>query len=206
MPPLGADLVCDVEQIQVDEPPPPATTDDAPASPSQAANQAPSSSRATPSSGSVVMPLARVQKLEAQMDTLLQHVKPWMHRSISESEARMEQRMEHMMDLKSTRARGKRPCSSCTSNATEDARTKKQERQQTEQARRVSIVDEEFHQQRVRECNDGASSSMPAIDIVAAMRDDVSTTDGDEMIDRSATDGVPRDDIAGFGKPNPSAC
>uniref|UniRef100_M1BAY4 Integrase core domain containing protein n=1 Tax=Solanum tuberosum TaxID=4113 RepID=M1BAY4_SOLTU len=62
--------------------------------------QAPSSSRATSSSGSAVVPLARVQKLEAQMATLLQHVKPWIQRSISKSEVRMERWMEHMMDLK----------------------------------------------------------------------------------------------------------
>uniref|UniRef100_M1DXJ9 Integrase core domain containing protein n=1 Tax=Solanum tuberosum TaxID=4113 RepID=M1DXJ9_SOLTU len=70
------------------------------APPSPATSQAPRSSRATPSSGSTVILLSRVQKLEAQMATLLQHVKPWMQRSIKESEARVEQMMEQMMDQK----------------------------------------------------------------------------------------------------------
>uniref|UniRef100_M1DAS0 Integrase core domain containing protein n=1 Tax=Solanum tuberosum TaxID=4113 RepID=M1DAS0_SOLTU len=100
VPPLGADLVAYVDQMQGEDPAPLAHIDDAPASPSQAASQDPSSSKSTPSLGAVVVPLARVQKLEAQMATLLHHVKPWMQRSISEFEARMERRMEHMMNLK----------------------------------------------------------------------------------------------------------
>uniref|UniRef100_M1E1D4 Integrase core domain containing protein n=1 Tax=Solanum tuberosum TaxID=4113 RepID=M1E1D4_SOLTU len=100
VPALGADLVADVEQMQGEDPTPSAHIDDVPRSPSQAASRAPSSSRATPSSGSTIVPLARVQKFEAQMATLLYHVKPWMQRSISESKARMERKTEHMMDLK----------------------------------------------------------------------------------------------------------
>uniref|UniRef100_M1DQZ6 Integrase core domain containing protein n=1 Tax=Solanum tuberosum TaxID=4113 RepID=M1DQZ6_SOLTU len=61
---------------------------------------APSSSRSTPQLGANVVPLARVQKLEAQMATLLHHIQPWMQKSIAESEARMEHRMEGMMDRK----------------------------------------------------------------------------------------------------------
>ena len=38
-------------------------------------------------------PLARVQKLEAQMATLLHHIKPCMQRSIVEAEERLERRM-----------------------------------------------------------------------------------------------------------------
>uniref|UniRef100_M1DPZ3 Integrase core domain containing protein n=1 Tax=Solanum tuberosum TaxID=4113 RepID=M1DPZ3_SOLTU len=86
VPSLGEDLAADVEQMLGDDPAPPAHTNNAPASPSQAASRAPSSSRATLSSGVSVVPLARVQKLEAQMATLLHHVKPWMQRSIAESE------------------------------------------------------------------------------------------------------------------------
>uniref|UniRef100_M1DH42 Integrase core domain containing protein n=1 Tax=Solanum tuberosum TaxID=4113 RepID=M1DH42_SOLTU len=81
--------------MQGEEPAPPTTTKDTPSSHSQAASQAPSSSRATPSSGSVAVPVDRVQKLEAQMATLLQHVKPLIQRSIAESVARMEQMMDH---------------------------------------------------------------------------------------------------------------
>ncbi|KAG5580200.1 hypothetical protein H5410_050827 [Solanum commersonii] len=50
--------------------------------------------------GAAVVPLSRVQKLEAQMATLLHHIQPWMQKSIAESEARVERRMEDMMDWK----------------------------------------------------------------------------------------------------------
>uniref|UniRef100_M1DU82 Integrase core domain containing protein n=1 Tax=Solanum tuberosum TaxID=4113 RepID=M1DU82_SOLTU len=65
VPPLGADLVDDVEKMQGDDLATSAHTDDAPASSSQDASQAPSSSRATLFSGASVVQLARVQKLEA---------------------------------------------------------------------------------------------------------------------------------------------
>ncbi|KAG5580536.1 hypothetical protein H5410_051163 [Solanum commersonii] len=66
----------------------------------EAASMGPSFSRSTPQLGAVVVPLARVQKLEAQMATLLHHIQPWMQKSIAESEARVEHRMEDMMDRK----------------------------------------------------------------------------------------------------------
>uniref|UniRef100_M1DI55 Integrase core domain containing protein n=1 Tax=Solanum tuberosum TaxID=4113 RepID=M1DI55_SOLTU len=66
----------------------------------QAASMAPSSSRYAPQLGATVVPLARVHKLEAQMATLLHHIQPWMQKSIAESEARIERRMEGMMDWK----------------------------------------------------------------------------------------------------------
>ena len=40
-----------------------------------------------------LVPLARVQKLEAQIATLLHHIQPWMKRSIAEAEKRLERRM-----------------------------------------------------------------------------------------------------------------
>uniref|UniRef100_M1DCW0 Integrase core domain containing protein n=1 Tax=Solanum tuberosum TaxID=4113 RepID=M1DCW0_SOLTU len=80
--PMGADLVDVVEQMHGNDPAPPAQTDDVPASSSQSASQAPNSSRSTPPLGPVVVPLARVQKLEAKMATLLHHVRPWMQKSI----------------------------------------------------------------------------------------------------------------------------
>ena len=40
-----------------------------------------------------MVPLARVQKLEAQMATLLHHIQPWMQRSIAEAEERLERRI-----------------------------------------------------------------------------------------------------------------
>ena len=61
---------------------------------------APSLSRSTPQFVAIVVSLARVQKLEAQIATLLHHIQPWMQQSIAESEARMERRMEGMMDRK----------------------------------------------------------------------------------------------------------
>uniref|UniRef100_M1DKX6 Integrase core domain containing protein n=1 Tax=Solanum tuberosum TaxID=4113 RepID=M1DKX6_SOLTU len=80
--PLGADFVADVEQMQGDEPAPPAPTEDSPASHSSAASQ------------------ARIQKLKAQLASLLQLIRPWMKWVIDESATRVEQRMEQMMDRK----------------------------------------------------------------------------------------------------------
>uniref|UniRef100_M1DCD1 Integrase core domain containing protein n=1 Tax=Solanum tuberosum TaxID=4113 RepID=M1DCD1_SOLTU len=178
------------------------------------------------------------------MVTLLHHVKPWMQRSIAESEVRMGQRMETMTehkvqgihkrldafelrvlerpspatDLSSfqaeldslwsdldaiiapptdelesapialsddtmldalfsdnlaqpepTRTYGKRHRSNHISDTTEDVRARKWERQQNEQSRRASIVDEELRQQRVRESALGASISTPTTEGI--MRD-----------------------------------
>uniref|UniRef100_M1DW87 Integrase core domain containing protein n=1 Tax=Solanum tuberosum TaxID=4113 RepID=M1DW87_SOLTU len=100
MPHLGANLVADVEQMQCEDPAPLAPIEYAPASHSPSASQSPSFSKAIPSSGSVVLPLARVQKLEAQMATLLQLMRSWMQRAIEESATRVDQRMEQMMDRK----------------------------------------------------------------------------------------------------------
>jgi len=113
---------------------------------------------------------------------------------------------ENIPQSESTRARGKRHRSSHTSDATEDAREKKRERQHTTYARRASIVDGELCQQRVRESALGASSFVPATEVVAAVRDDVSTIDGAAMIDGRATNGVPHVDPTGFGKPDPPIC
>uniref|UniRef100_M1DKL7 Integrase core domain containing protein n=1 Tax=Solanum tuberosum TaxID=4113 RepID=M1DKL7_SOLTU len=98
VPPLGADLADTVGQAQGGDLIIPDHSDTVPASSSQAANMAPSSSRSTPQLGATVVPLTRVHKLEAQMATLLHHIQPWMLKSIAESEARMERRMEGMMD------------------------------------------------------------------------------------------------------------
>uniref|UniRef100_M1DCH5 Integrase core domain containing protein n=1 Tax=Solanum tuberosum TaxID=4113 RepID=M1DCH5_SOLTU len=69
VPPLGADLADTVGQAHGSDPIIPDNTDTIPASSSQAASRAPSSSQSTPPLGVVVVPLARVQKLEAQMAT-----------------------------------------------------------------------------------------------------------------------------------------
>ena len=59
---------------------------------------APSSSRTT--SLPALDPLARVQKLEAQMVTLLHHIQPWMQKSITESEERLERKMVQYTERK----------------------------------------------------------------------------------------------------------
>uniref|UniRef100_M1DRS9 Integrase core domain containing protein n=1 Tax=Solanum tuberosum TaxID=4113 RepID=M1DRS9_SOLTU len=86
--------------MQGDDPAHPFHNDDTPVSSSQAAIQAPSSSRITLPSGANVVPLARIQKLEAQMATLLHHIKPWIRKLIAESEERVVKRMEDKMDQK----------------------------------------------------------------------------------------------------------
>ena len=100
VPPLGPDLADTVGQAQGGDPIIPDHADAVPGSSSQAASVTPSSSRSTPQLGVTVVPLTRVRKLEAQMATLLHHIQPWMQKSIAESEARMERRMEAMMDRK----------------------------------------------------------------------------------------------------------
>ncbi|KAG5600404.1 hypothetical protein H5410_031774 [Solanum commersonii] len=100
VPPLSTDLADPVGQAQGDNLSAPDHTDTVSGSSSQAASMGPSSSRSTPQLGVVVVPLATVKKLEAQMATLLHHIQPWMQKSIAESEARVERRMEGMMDLK----------------------------------------------------------------------------------------------------------
>ena len=52
---------------------------------------APSSSRSAPFPALVL--LARVQKLESQIATLLHHIQPWMQRSIAEAEERLERKI-----------------------------------------------------------------------------------------------------------------
>uniref|UniRef100_M1E100 Integrase core domain containing protein n=1 Tax=Solanum tuberosum TaxID=4113 RepID=M1E100_SOLTU len=83
IPPLGADLASDVEQVEVeqaDDAMMPATTatTEARAPTSTSTSHSMSSSRATTPSGSVLILVARVQKLETQMATLLQHMRPCM--------------------------------------------------------------------------------------------------------------------------------
>uniref|UniRef100_M1E0S7 Integrase core domain containing protein n=1 Tax=Solanum tuberosum TaxID=4113 RepID=M1E0S7_SOLTU len=89
-----------VGQAQGGDPIIPDHTDTVPGSSSQAASVDPSSSRSSPHLGATVVPMARVQKLEAQMATLLLHIQPWMQKLIAESQARVERRMEGMMDRK----------------------------------------------------------------------------------------------------------
>ncbi|KAG5585447.1 hypothetical protein H5410_045881 [Solanum commersonii] len=100
VPPLGADLADMVGKVHGSDPIILDHSDTVPASSSQNASIALSSSRFTLHLGAIVFLLARVQKLEAQMATLLHHIQPWMQKSIVESEVRMERRMEGMIDQK----------------------------------------------------------------------------------------------------------
>ncbi|KAK4723873.1 hypothetical protein R3W88_026652 [Solanum pinnatisectum] len=110
---------------------------------------------------------------------------------------------------------GKRPHSSRTSNDIKAGRARKRKCQELEAAGRVSIVDEEMHQQWVMEVGVGTSSSVGTTD--GAMRVDVSTTDGAVRLDASTTEcaeivdvgtinGDPSVDLVGSGKPYPPVC
>uniref|UniRef100_M1DI66 Integrase core domain containing protein n=1 Tax=Solanum tuberosum TaxID=4113 RepID=M1DI66_SOLTU len=96
VPPLGDDLVADVEQMQDDDTTPLVTTADVQDTLSLTTSQAPSSSRATHSSVSTAIPLARVQKLEARMDTLLQHD---IHQRLDAFELRVLERLTPTVDV-----------------------------------------------------------------------------------------------------------
>lgn len=91
-------MVYILELLHVDEPVSPAPVDHALASSSQAASRAPSSSRSTLYFKKTLVPLSCVPKSEAQMDTLIHQVKPWMQKSIAEYEARMKKRVEVITD------------------------------------------------------------------------------------------------------------
>ncbi|TMW83040.1 hypothetical protein EJD97_003165 [Solanum chilense] len=89
LPPLGDNLADTVAQALTATQA--AYTDTTPVESIPGSSTAPSSSRSA--SLPVLVPLARVQKLEAQMATLLHHIQPWMQSSITEAEERLEQRM-----------------------------------------------------------------------------------------------------------------
>ena len=75
-----------------------ASTDTTPVESIPGSSPAPSSSRTAPLP--LVVMLARVQKLEAQMATLLHHNQPWMQKSITESEAHLERKMQQFTERK----------------------------------------------------------------------------------------------------------
>uniref|UniRef100_M1DGN6 Uncharacterized protein n=1 Tax=Solanum tuberosum TaxID=4113 RepID=M1DGN6_SOLTU len=90
----------------------------------------------------------------------------------------------------SSPAAGKRPHSDHTADTEKAPRLSNKERQQFEEASRASILAEERRQHRDREMNIDPSGC-------------VSTTKGASLFDESGTDGTPRVDPAGFGKPDP---
>ena len=75
-----------------------ASTDTTPVESIPGSSTTPSSSRTTPLP--TLVPLERVQKLEAQMATLLHHIQPWMQKSITESEERLERKMVQFTERK----------------------------------------------------------------------------------------------------------
>ena len=95
MPPLADDLADTVAQAHTATQ---ASTDTTPVESIPGSSTAPSSSRTAPLLAQV--PLARVQKLEAQMATLLHHIQPWMQRSITESEKRLERKIMQFTERK----------------------------------------------------------------------------------------------------------
>ena len=89
LPPLGDNLADTVEQACTATHA--ASTDTTPVESISGSITTPSSSLSTPLPA--LVPLARVQKLEAQMATLLNHIKLWMKRSIAKEEERLKRRM-----------------------------------------------------------------------------------------------------------------
>ena len=75
-----------------------ASTDTTPVESIPGSSKAPSSSRTAPLPA--LVPLARVQKLEAQMATLLHHIQLWMQKSITKSEERLERKMMQFTERK----------------------------------------------------------------------------------------------------------
>lgn len=84
-----------MEMVELHQGVNPATSDPADTTPddsTHAANRSPISSKSTSPSAPLVL-LALVQKLEAQIVTLLHHMHPWMQKSIVEAEDRIEKRV-----------------------------------------------------------------------------------------------------------------
>ncbi|XP_069150976.1 uncharacterized protein [Solanum lycopersicum] len=75
-----------------------ASTDTTPVESISGSSTTPSSSRTAPLPA--LVPLARVQKIEAQMATLLHHIQPWMQKSITESEERLKRKMVQFTEQK----------------------------------------------------------------------------------------------------------
>ena len=83
LPPLGENLADTVAQARTATKA--ASTDTTPIDSILGSSTAPRSSRSTPFP--VLVPLSRVQKLKAQMATLLHHIQPWMQRMLRQKSA-----------------------------------------------------------------------------------------------------------------------
>ena len=91
LPPLGDNLADTVAHACMATQAASETTDTTPVESIPGSSTTPSFSQLAPFPA--LVPLARVQKLEAQMNTLFHQIQPWMQRSISEAEQRLERRM-----------------------------------------------------------------------------------------------------------------
>lgn len=91
LPPLGENMADTVAHARTATQAASETTDTTPIESIPSSSTAPSSSRSAPFPA--LASLARVQKLEAQMATLLHYLQPWMQRSIGEAEKRLERKM-----------------------------------------------------------------------------------------------------------------
>uniref|UniRef100_M1DLG8 Integrase core domain containing protein n=1 Tax=Solanum tuberosum TaxID=4113 RepID=M1DLG8_SOLTU len=185
VPPLGEDLVADVEQMQGEDPSHIAHTDDASASLSQSASRAPSSSSAIPLSGFAIVPLARVKKWVAQMATLLHHVKPWAAVYL--------------------RVRGQDGKEDGVQDGLEGpVRTYRSPSPLVPEGRGTSPATL-LMPLRMRGKRRGSASKLYR-STTDGIPHYVSTIDGAAMIDESAADGVPHVDPAGCGKLDLPAC
>ncbi|TMW96937.1 hypothetical protein EJD97_006518 [Solanum chilense] len=163
-----------------------------------------------------LVPLARVQKLEAQIPKLLHHIQPWMKRSIAEEEERLESKMVQHTERKmaesllrtvmaalfatfeipppplqehSKRHKGREE---------DEARARKKEHRDMEVARRSSLADEEARRIRAVESLAGASSSR---DVAIA-----GGTSYSVVADEDTTEGIETTEVVDSGEPNPLAC
>ena len=96
MPPLADDLADTVAQACTTTQA--ASTDTTPVESITSSSTSPSSSRTAPLMA--LVPPARVQKLEAQITTLLHHIQPWTQKSITESEESLERKMVQFTERK----------------------------------------------------------------------------------------------------------
>ena len=91
VPPLGENLVDTVAHVKMGTQATSAPIDTTPLESIPSSGTAPSSSPSSPSPALVLV--ARVQKLEALIATLLHHIKPFMQRSIVEAEESLERKI-----------------------------------------------------------------------------------------------------------------
>lgn len=96
---LGENMADTVEQSEGADPATSEPTNTTPAESSPGTSMAASSSWYTLPSATLV-PLARMQQLEAQIATFLWHIKPWMQKSIAEVEEKIEKKVAQQIEIK----------------------------------------------------------------------------------------------------------